>query len=133
MQNGIDPHPPLTSHQYRHDQRTSRCARTGETEFAAIVRNRSGQDAGEIDFDLKHGLVIDELSDTDKQSLVDTAFALAMACETATGKKRSDNTIAIVSLLETAERVDASTDIDLAWKYKDIIDKAISLLRSDQL
>lgn len=69
--------------------RTSRIARDGETEFAAIVRNRSGVDSGEIDFGLKHGEIIDSLSDHDKQSLVDTAYALARACEEATGKHAS--------------------------------------------
>lgn len=70
------------------EQKQSRIARGGETEFAAIVRNRSGQDAGEIDYGLKHGPVLDTLCDRDKQSLVDMAYALAEACERATGKKR---------------------------------------------
>lgn len=70
------------------ERRESRIARTGETEFAAIVRNRSGQDAGEIDFGLKHGPVLDSLSDYDKQQLVQTAYSLAEAIEAATGKRR---------------------------------------------
>jgi hypothetical protein len=76
---------PVTTRAATQDERTSRIARSGETEFAAIVRNRSGQDAGEIDYGLKHGAVLDELSDADKQALVDTAYALYRACENATG------------------------------------------------
>lgn len=72
--------------------KTRRIARAGETEFAAIVRNRSGQDAGEIDFGLKTGPVIDDMSDADKQQLVDTAYSLAAACELATGKQASKTT-----------------------------------------
>ncbi len=71
-------------------QNTTHIARAGETEYAAIVRNRSGQDAGEIDFGLKTGPVIDDLSDGDKQRLVDVAYALAKACEMATGKQASE-------------------------------------------
>ncbi|CAN5426674.1 hypothetical protein BH11ARM1_BH11ARM1_14270 [soil metagenome] len=66
--------------------------RTGETEFAAIVRNRSGQDAGSIDFGLKSGDVIDALCDRDKQELVDTAFSLFLAIESATGRKATETT-----------------------------------------
>lgn len=67
----------------------TRIAREGEVEFAAIVRNRSGQDAGCIDYGLKAGETIDSLCDADKQDLVDTAYALARAIENATGKSAS--------------------------------------------
>ena len=71
----------------RRDAFTCRNAKEGETEFAAIVRNRSGIDAGEIDFCLKHGFVLEELDNRDKQALVDTAAALLASCEDATGKR----------------------------------------------
>lgn len=43
-------------------------ARSGETEFAAIIRNRSGMDAGEIDFSIKSARV-DELSEAEKKDI----------------------------------------------------------------
>jgi len=54
---------------------TSPIARSGEPTYASIIRNRSGMDAGEIDFGARV-FHIEELSDYDKQSICDTAYAL---------------------------------------------------------
>ena len=48
-------------------------ARTGEQQFACVLRNRSGMDAGEIDFGLRDCTI---LSDAEQQDMVDTTFAL---------------------------------------------------------
>lgn len=50
-------------------------AREGETEYAVIKRNRSGQDSGRIDFCLPHER-IEKLSAYDKADLVLTAYAM---------------------------------------------------------
>jgi hypothetical protein len=52
---------------------TRRIARTGEPEYACIMRNRSGIDAGNIDFGLRD---LQHLSEADKQDICDTALVL---------------------------------------------------------
>jgi len=64
----IDPKPP------------KHLAREGETEFAVILRNRSGHDAGCIDFSFPHATALD-LSPAEQRELIDTARALAAAIE----------------------------------------------------
>lgn len=55
-------------------------AREGETEYACIHRNRSGQDAGEIDFGIDV-LAVESLSSSERLELVKTARQLADALE----------------------------------------------------
>ena len=52
---------------------TAPIARTGEQQFACIMRNRSGMDSGEIDFGARF---IDHLCPGDQQAAVDAAFAV---------------------------------------------------------
>lgn len=49
--------------------------REGEPIYAALVRNRSGQDAGEIDYRLNVAAV-ENLPQGEKQELMETALAL---------------------------------------------------------
>lgn len=63
---------------------TSPLARTGESQYAVIVRNRSGIDAGCIDFTAR---MIDELGDGDKQDAVSSAFSLYTTWRDSTGKR----------------------------------------------
>lgn len=64
-------------------------AREGETEYAVICRQRSGQDAGEIDYGLNIA-AIHSLSADDRKELVKTAEqmtkALKARCEIFVGK-----------------------------------------------
>jgi hypothetical protein len=48
-------------------------ARTGEQQFACIMRNRSGESAGCIDFGVRDVTI---LCDAEQQDVVDTAFAV---------------------------------------------------------
>ena len=48
-------------------------ARAGEQQFAAIIRNRSGMDSGNIDYDARD---ITCLSTVDQQDAVDSAYML---------------------------------------------------------
>lgn len=63
---------------------TSPIARTGEQQFACILRNRSGISSGEIDFGARF---IYDLCDADQQSAVDSAFAVYEKWCRETGKK----------------------------------------------
>lgn len=57
------------------DDLTRPIARSGEQQFAAIMRNRSGMDAGNIDYGLRV-FAVENLGDGEKQDICDTAFAL---------------------------------------------------------
>jgi len=59
-------------------------ARTGEAQFACIVRNRSGIDAGLIDFGMRS---IDHLCDADQQAAINSVFAVYEEWCRNTGKK----------------------------------------------
>lgn len=59
-------------------------ARVGEEQFGCILRNRSGFDAGNIDYGARF---IDTLSDAEQQDVCDTAYALYKAFCRQTGKK----------------------------------------------
>lgn len=48
-------------------------AREGEQQFACILRNRSGQSAGEIDMGVRDVTI---LCDAEQQDVVDTAYAI---------------------------------------------------------
>jgi len=61
-------------------------ARSGEQQFACIMRNRSGIDAGEIDMGVRV-FSIQNLSDYDKQSICDTAYAMYKTICDYTGKQ----------------------------------------------
>lgn len=63
-------------------------ARVGEEQFAAIKRNRSGFDAGEIDFALRS---LDDLGEYDKQQITDTAFGLYQAICRQTNRKATND------------------------------------------
>lgn len=52
---------------------TSPIARTGEQQFVCILRNRSGESAGEIDFGAR---LIDDLCEADKISILDCLIAI---------------------------------------------------------
>jgi len=69
--------------EYRPDY-TAPIARTGEQQFAAIIRNRSGIDAGTIDSATRD---ISHLSDVDKQDAVDAAFIIYETFCIQTGKR----------------------------------------------
>lgn len=49
-------------------------ARSGEQQFAAIVRNRSGMDAGELDFGVRS--FSEFLHPSERQKMSNTAYAL---------------------------------------------------------
>ena len=55
-------------------------AREGETEFAVICRQRSGFDAGSIDFAFPHATAKD-LCPAEQRELIDTVYALARSIE----------------------------------------------------
>lgn len=61
-------------------------AREGETEFASIHRNRSGHDAGCIDFGIRVSL-IEDLSPAEKGELARTSQAMNDAIQRYCGKK----------------------------------------------
>jgi hypothetical protein len=58
-------------------------ARTGEQQFAAIVRQRSGFDAGNIDMAVRD---VSHMSDADQQEVVDSAYAIYETVRGQTGK-----------------------------------------------
>lgn len=62
-------------------------ARSGEQQFACILRNRSGFDAGCIDFGLRDCTI---LSEAEQQDVVDVAYALYQAICSQT-KKQAGN------------------------------------------
>lgn len=63
-------------------------AREGEQQFACILRNRSGIDAGEIDFGLRD---CTSLPDGEQQDVVDIAFALySAACRQLNKRAKRD-------------------------------------------
>lgn len=64
-----------------HGDYTLPIARTGEAQYACIVRNRSGESAGEIDFGLRD---LTHLGDGG-QSAVNTIYALYQAACRQTG------------------------------------------------
>lgn len=59
-------------------------ARTGEQQFAAVVRQRSGMDAGCIDSGTRD---ITHLSDADQQDAVNSAYAIYETWVRQTGKR----------------------------------------------
>ena len=59
-------------------------AREDEQQFAAVLRNRSGIDAGQIDFGLRD---CTSLSEAEQQDLVDTCYALYAAASGQLGRK----------------------------------------------
>ena len=64
-------------------------ARTGEQQFACILRNRSGMDSGSIDFGARF---IDELCPADQQDAVNAAYAVYEKWCRETGKKAARDT-----------------------------------------
>ena len=68
--------PPITDY-------TKPIAKEGEQQFAAIIRNRSGMDAGCIDMGIRD---ISHLSNRDKQEAVNSAYAVYEAFCRQTGK-----------------------------------------------
>ena len=66
----------------------SRIAREGEQQFACILRNRSGQSAGEIDMGVRDVTI---LCDAEQQDVVDTAYAIyETVCDQTKKKARRD-------------------------------------------
>lgn len=63
---------------------TKPIARSGEQQFACLLRNRSGHDAGCIDFGLRNCTF---LGDTEQQDMCDTAFALYQSICDQLGKR----------------------------------------------
>lgn len=63
---------------------TNPIARTGEQQFACILRNRSGISSGEIDFGARF---IDHLCSGDQQDAVDAVFAVYEKWCRETGKR----------------------------------------------
>lgn len=61
---------------------SNKLAREGDHVFAVIVRNRSGQFAGEIDYRLSD---LRDLPESEKQKVVDNIYALYEAACKATG------------------------------------------------
>ena len=59
-------------------------AREGEQQFAAILRNRSGVLAGQIDMSVRD---VTPLSDLDQQDVVNTAYAIYKTLCKQTGKR----------------------------------------------
>lgn len=59
-------------------------ARSGEQQFACILRNRSGESAGEIDFGARF---IDLLSEREQQAAIESAYSVYLKWCTETGKK----------------------------------------------
>lgn len=59
-------------------------ARNGEQQFAAIVRNRSGIDAGEIDMGVRD---VTHLCDAEQQEIVNTAYVIYETLCEQTGKR----------------------------------------------
>lgn len=59
-------------------------ARTGEQQFACILRNRSGVSAGEIDFGARF---IDELSEREQQAAIESVYSVYLKWCRETGKK----------------------------------------------
>ena len=59
-------------------------ARTGEQQFAAVVRQRSGMDAGLIDSGTRD---ITHLSEADQQDAVNSAYAIYETWVRQTGKR----------------------------------------------
>lgn len=59
-------------------------ARSGEPQYAAIMRQRSGMDAGSIDMGVRD---VTHLCDGDQQDVVDSAFAIYETVCGQTGKK----------------------------------------------
>lgn len=68
------------------DDLTKPIARSGEAQYVCILRNRSGIDAGNIDFAIRT-CAIEELADGEKQDIVNAAFAVYESICDATGKK----------------------------------------------
>ena len=58
-------------------------ARDGEHQFACILRNRSGQDAGAIDMAVRD---VTHLLDSEQQDVVDVAYAVYESLCDQTGK-----------------------------------------------
>lgn len=67
---------------------TAPIARAGEQQFAAIVRNRSGIGAGEIDFGARS---INDLCDGDQQDAVDAVFMVYLKWCEETGKRAAQH------------------------------------------
>jgi len=65
------------------DSYLSPIARDGEQQFACILRNRSGTDAGCIDYGLRD---VSALCEGDQQDIVDTAYVLYQRICEQTGK-----------------------------------------------
>jgi hypothetical protein len=63
---------------------TQPIARSGEQQFGAIVRNRSGIDAGSVDFSAR---MIGELCEGDQQDCVEMAYCLYESFCNQTGKR----------------------------------------------
>ena len=63
-------------------------AREGEQQFAAIVRNRSGESAGRVDMGVRDVTI---LCDAEQQDIVDCAFAIyETVCDQTAKKARRD-------------------------------------------
>ena len=63
---------------------TNPIARTGEPQFACVLRNRSGISSGEIDFGARF---IDHLSDGEQQDAIEAVYSIYQKWCHETGKK----------------------------------------------
>jgi len=66
------------------DGYTNPIARSGEQQFACIMRNRSGVSSGEIDFGARF---VDELSEVDQQDAIEAAYSVYLKWCRECGKK----------------------------------------------
>lgn len=71
---------------------TSPIARTGEQQFACILRNRSGESSGEIDFGARF---INDLSEGDQQAAIESVYSVYLKWRSETGKKSHRDHIVI--------------------------------------
>jgi hypothetical protein len=89
-------------------------ARSGEQQFACILRNRSGFDAGNIDFGLRH---LGDLPASEQQDVCDIAYALYRAVCDQTRNVAAQDTAALTAAEARGaarERERLSEDHDMA-------------------
>ena len=79
-------------------------AREGEPIYASIIRNRSGMDAGHIDYGCRMDAIAD-LCDAEKQDIVDIAYALYENICRACGDRLSTRDATIARLREACKLV----------------------------
>lgn len=88
-------------------------ARSGEEQFACVLRNRSGMDSGCIDFGARS---ITHLSEPEQQEAVEMAYSIYSKWRDETGKKSTREGAPAIPLEPTPAMIEAGAQRLVRWE-----------------